>query len=92
MLNQWGGIENMAYIQMDGERLFGKPESDQERSEPDGRTASVHFVRFSLSPAQIKQFTEPNHQIILGFDHPLYGHMTVLNQETKQELSKDFQN
>ena len=51
-------------------------------------TASVHYIRFALSPAEVERFaTGP---VALAVDHPEYRHATTLPDETKQELLADL--
>jgi hypothetical protein len=51
-------------------------------------TASVHYVRFSFTPAQVDSFAASG--VVLGFDHPDYHESTVLTDETKAELVQDL--
>jgi hypothetical protein len=51
-------------------------------------TASVHYVSFSLDPAQVVRFrAEP---VKLGIDHPGYKEETPLPEETKNSLLRDL--
>lgn len=51
-------------------------------------TASVHYVGFSLDPAQVARFrAEP---VRLGIDHPEYREETPLSEETKNSLLTDL--
>ena len=51
-------------------------------------TASVHYVGFSLDPAQIARFrVEP---VTLGIAHPEYTHQTLLSDEAKKSLLEDL--
>ena len=90
LLGKLGGIENLVYIQIDNLRIYAKPAADQERSEENGRTASVHFLHFHFTVAQIETFMEKPTHIILGFDHKEYGHMAILTEDIKKNLAKDF--
>jgi hypothetical protein len=85
-----GGIEHKMFITVGGETARGTPEGDVERTKSDGKTSSVHFVHFRFTPAQIKKFREPGAQVVLGFDHPEYGHMTMLSDSTRTALAEDF--
>ena len=68
----------------------GVPEGDVERTRDDGKTSSVHFLRFSLTPAQIARFRDPATQILIGCDHEHYRHLAGLPPATRAELAKDF--
>jgi hypothetical protein len=51
-------------------------------------TASVHYVRWELSPAQIERFMAG--PVTLVVDHPVYPHETALGDETLVELRHDL--
>jgi hypothetical protein len=51
-------------------------------------TASVHYVRFSLTDAQIERFREET--VALAVDHPSYRERTALSAETKSSLLDDL--
>ena len=85
-----GGIENTAFIAIDGDRIFCRAEADQDRTREDGKASSVQFVHFDFSPAQIAAFRAPGAEVVLGFAHPRYGHMTVLPESVRAELGADF--
>ena len=51
-------------------------------------TASVHYIRFGLTPDQVDRFArEP---VTVAVDHPAYRHQTVLADETREELLSDL--
>jgi hypothetical protein len=85
-----GGVENHMFLQVGGEKLRGLPEGDIERTKSDGKTSSVHFVHFPLTPTQKSAFRAAGAQIVLGFDHPEYGHMTMLSEQTRAALAADL--
>ena len=85
-----GGVEDHFFIQVGAERSMGVPEGDIERTRDDGKTSSVHFLRFPLSAAQKAAFRDPAAQALIGCDHEGYAHMAVLSPASRAELSKDF--
>jgi len=85
-----GGVEAHFYLQIGADRAPGKPEGDIERTRDDGKTSSVHFLRFALTAAQIAAFRDPAAQVLIGCDDPRYAHLAVLGPETRAELAKDF--
>ncbi|HEY3694416.1 DUF3501 family protein [Phenylobacterium sp.] len=89
-LARLGGVEDRFFLGVGGDRARGQPEGDQERTREDGKTSSVHFLRFALTPQQIAQFRDPTVQVVLGCDHESYAHMAVLGPVTRAELSRDF--
>lgn len=51
-------------------------------------TAAVHFVRFSLTPAQIDGFRTA--AVAVAVDHPAYQERTVLAEATRESLLGDL--
>src|ERR1700743_1152529 len=84
------GIEESIYIEMDQQRIPATPTEYDDRTTPDGKTSSVHWVRFKFLPEQIAKFKNPAIAAILGVAHPAYGHMAVIPPDVRTELSKDF--
>lgn len=89
-LSKLGGIEETAFFEVDGERIAGKPEEDVDRTTADGKASSVQFIHFPFTDAQVAKFKQPGTRVVLGFSHPEYGHMTILPEEVRAALSKDF--
>jgi hypothetical protein len=89
-LKRLGGIEDKMFISVGGMQIRGRPEGDLERTKADGKTSSVHFVHFPFAAAEIAAFRKPGTQVILGLDHPEYGHMAVMSDAVRQALAEDF--
>jgi len=89
-LARLGGVEDQFFLQIAGARVLGIPEGDVERTREDGKTSSVHFLRFHLEPAQIAVFRDPKTAIMVGCDHEGYRHLAGLTPATRAELSRDF--
>ena len=89
-LARLGGIENHAFIEVGGERIRGEPDPTRENTSPDGKASSVQFLRFPFSPEQIAAFKSPGAHVMVGFDHPNYGHMAVMPEPVRAALSEDF--
>lgn len=89
-LLQLTDVELTAYVSVNGEKAYAKPEQEVERTAADGKTSSVHFLHFQFTPAQIAAFNAADSEVILGIEHENYAHMTVLGQETKASLAADF--
>lgn len=90
LLKQLAGIEETVSFDIAGVRLKGTPTEYEDRTTPDGKTSSVHWVRFVFTPALRKEFADPRARVLLAIDHPNYGHMAVVPPETRAELAKDF--
>ena len=84
------GIEESIYIEMDQQRIPATPTEYGDRTTPDGKTSSVHWVRFKFLPEQIAKFKNPAIPAVLGVAHPAYGHMAVIPPDVRAELSRDF--
>ncbi|MDB5405705.1 MAG: hypothetical protein JWL84_617 [Rhodospirillales bacterium] len=90
-LAKLGGIEDNIFIRIDDDLIRGRPEGDRENTrEEDNKASSVQFAHFHLAPEQIARFRQPGAQVMLGFDHPNYGHIAVLPEDVRAALSDDF--
>jgi len=90
VLGQLGGVENRMYISVGGEKIVGVPDPTRENTSLEGKASAVQFVRFRFSPGQIAQFRTLEAQILVGMDHPRYGHIAVMPEPVRQALSGDF--
>jgi hypothetical protein len=85
-----GGIEETVFLEIGAETVRATPTAYDDRTTPDGKTSSVHWLRFKLTPEQIARFKNGAERVVLGVSHPHYGHMAVLTAETRTALAKDF--
>jgi len=83
-----GGIEENIFLEIGGEKIAATPTEYDDRTTPDGKTSSVHWLRFTLTQEQIARFR--TERAVLGVAHKNYGHMAVLTDETRAVLAKDF--
>ncbi|HXQ44427.1 MAG TPA: DUF3501 family protein [Acidimicrobiales bacterium] len=68
----------------------GVPEATHEQAlTRPTMTASVHYVRFGVTPEQATRFAEG--PVVVAVVHPDYRHETVLSDETRAELLTDLQ-
>jgi hypothetical protein len=90
-LAQLGGLENAMYLGFAGETVRGVAEADRENTrEDDNKASSVQFVHFPLTAAQKQKFKAPGTQVIVGIDHANYGHMAVMPETVRRELTRDL--
>ena len=89
-LGRLGGVEHTISLKIGEETLAALADADAERSTAEGRTSAVHFLHFPLSDAQAAAFREPAREVVLGFGHPNYAHMTVFSRAVREELAKDL--
>ena len=90
VLGSLGGVEDHAFVRVGAETVRGVPEGDQERSREDGKASAVQFVRFAFTPSQIATFRSDTGDVVVGFDHPNYGHMAVMPRAVREVLARDF--
>jgi hypothetical protein len=90
ILKTLGGIEETISIDVAGSPAKGTPTEYEDRTTPDGKTSSVHWIRFRFTPAQIAAFRSGEGKVVLEIAHPNYGHMAVIGPDVRKELAKDF--
>jgi hypothetical protein len=89
MLATLGHIEDKISLSFDGETVAATPETDAERTTPEGKTASVHFLHFPFTDAQVAKFRAAK-QVICAINHRNYGHMAIVPEPVRQALADDF--
>jgi len=85
-----GGIEESVFLEIAGDTIRAIPTEYDDRTTADGKTSSVHWLRFKLTQEQIGRFRNGSERVVLGVSHPNYGHMAVLSAESRAALAKDF--
>jgi hypothetical protein len=90
VLAELGDVEDHFFLEIGDSRAPGLAEGDIDRTREDGKTSSVHFLHFHLTPDQITAFRSPAVPVRIGCDHPRYAHLAALSPETRAELSKDL--
>ena len=83
-----GGIEEAVFLEIGGDVVRATPTEYDDRTTADGKTSSVHWLRFKLTQEQIARFR--SERVVLGVSHPNYGHMAVLTADSRAALAKDF--
>ena len=89
-LMRLAGIEESVFMAIGTQRIAAVPTEYADRTSEDGKTSSVHWVRFKLTPGQIAAFRNPAENVVVGMTHPAYGHMAVMPPEMRAELARDF--
>ncbi|MGB0381574.1 MAG: DUF3501 family protein [Alphaproteobacteria bacterium] len=91
ILRTLGGVDERLYLSVGGTKLYATiNEDDIERTTADGKTSSVHFIRFVMSEDMAEQFKDNQIEVFLGCDHPNYGHMAIIPAESRSVLVKDL--
>src|SRR3546814_14099525 len=68
-LSKLGGVEETAFLEVEGERVVGKPEADVDRTTADGKASSVQFINFLFTDAPVAAFKKPATRAVLAFAH-----------------------
>lgn len=89
-LSRLGGVEETAFLRFAGHTVKGVPEADVDRTTADGKASSVQFIHFPFTAAEIAKFRAPDTEVVLGFGHANYGHMSMLPEAVRAALAKDF--
>ena len=90
VLRSLGGVDRHLFLEIAGRRVDAVPEGDIERTRDDGKTSSVHFVRFPFTDTDAAAFRTPDARVLIGCDHPNYGHLAVVGEDSRAELAKDL--
>ena len=90
VLHMVGGIENHIVLSIGADTIRGVPDAERENTSPEGKASSVQFVRFLLTADQKKRFAAGAEPVMLGFDHPRYGHLAVMPAAMRETLSNDL--
>ncbi|MFZ5915087.1 MAG: DUF3501 family protein [Pseudomonadota bacterium] len=83
-------IENHIFMQIGSDRIPAVILPGEDRTREDGKTSSVHFLRFPFTPAQIAAFRDPAQSVSLGIAHENYAHIAPLSQASRETLAGDF--
>ncbi len=91
-LSGLGYVEDTISISLGDEKIAAVPELSDgvPRTTEEGKTSSIHFVRFPFSKAQIAKFRDPAVQALLAIEHENYAHMAVIPKAVREALARDF--
>jgi hypothetical protein len=89
-LGRLGDVENHIIISFAGETVRGQPDPTRENTSAEGKASAVQFVRFPFTADQKEKFRALGTQVMVGFDHPNYGHMAVMPEAVRTALGADF--
>lgn len=88
-LARLGHVEEKVSLVFAAEEVVAVPEDDAERTTPEGKTASVHFLHFRFTDAQVAKFRAAS-EVIAAVKHANYGHMAIMPEAVKAALAADF--
>ncbi len=90
-LYRLAGIEDTIRLEVGGTAVAAQPIEDEvARTSEDGKTSSIHFLRFPFPPAVAARFRTPGARVLLGIDHPAYSHLAIMSEETRAALAEDL--
>lgn len=89
-LSQLSHVEKHFVMEIAGEAVKVRPEEDLERTNEAGKTSSIHFVHFDLTKDQIAKFKTAGTRVMVGVDHPKYGHVAIMSEQTRAALAGDL--
>jgi hypothetical protein len=89
-LARLGGVELQIYVAVGGTRIHAQQIGDDERTRADGKTSSVHFLRFEFPREAVAAFKRPNAEAVIEIAHPNYAHMARVPEPMRAELARDF--
>jgi hypothetical protein len=83
------GVERQVWLQAgEGAKAFAIADEDLER-ENEEKTSSVHFLRFELD-AGARAALAGGAPLVLGCDHPAYGHRLAVPEASRRALAADL--
>ncbi len=89
MLARLVGIEDTVWLRVQGyDKVFPISNEDLDRSSPD-KTASVHFMRFELTPAMAAA-VKAGATVRAGIDHPEYRVDLEVPADVRASLAADL--
>jgi hypothetical protein len=85
-----GHVENSVFLDIGKDRIKAEPTDYEDRTTAEGKTSSVHWLRFRFTRTQIAAFKSGAERIVIGMTHPNYGHMAVVSEAVRAALAEDF--
>ena len=89
-LAKLGGIEETVTLKFGDHIVKAVAEEDVDRTTAGGKTSSVHFLHFPMTPEQCTAFKSGDDAAILAIDREGYQHMAVLPQAVRAALAGDL--
>lgn len=90
ILQRLTGVEETIFLDIGGVKIKAESETEVDRTDDDGKTSSIHFIRFKIAEPLKTKFRDPATMITLGFNHENYGHLALLQPASRAELARDF--
>jgi len=90
MLAQLGHIEDTVKLHVNDHAIAGAPEQDQDRTTPEGKTSSVHFLHFPLTDEAAVAFKTEGAKVMMEIAHENYQHMAGMPDDVRRALATDL--
>ncbi|MDK9722104.1 MAG: DUF3501 family protein [Rhodospirillales bacterium] len=85
-----GGIEETIALDVGGHFRLAGWEQEVERTTEEGKTSSIHFLHFALTPEAGQAFKQPGARAVIAIGHLNYAHMAVIPETVRAEIAKDL--
>jgi len=85
-----GGIEHRMFLTLGRDRIAGLPDPTRENTSPEGKASAVQFLRFPFTAAQKAAFGTVGAPVVIGINHPNYGHMALVPAPVRAALAEDL--
>ncbi len=89
VLAELGGVEDLVSLRIGAVSVRARPEGDIERTNEEGKTSAVHFLRFELDP-EARAALKGGAALRFRCDHPGYRSTTEVAEATRRALVADF--
>ena len=89
-LMQLGSVEKTIYLNINGENILTRPETEVERTDESGKASSIHFLHFDLSNKQKEEFKSNSTKPFFKIIHEKYQHQALIPPNVLVELIKDL--
>ena len=89
-LRRLTNVEHTVSLKVGDAVVPAAPETDVERTKADGKTSSVHFLKFPMTAEQVAAFKDNDVPVMLQIDHENYGHMATIPAAARATLQSDL--
>ena len=89
-LSSVGNVEEYIFMEIGGDKIKARFESDVERTNSKGKTSSVPFLHFDFTEDQKAKFLSKDQRVCLCIEHKNYNHIAVLGEDNLKTFYDDF--
>jgi len=82
--------EPIIALDIGGDRVSADWETDVDRTAPDGKTSSIHFIHFRITPEQADKFRDPGVTAAFVIGHANYTESTPITGAVRDDLIGDL--